>query len=132
MIYEMPAVVADVALLLLRLMIAAMFGASGLSHVREPEERGEGLGLSPGSTLLLGIVEVVGAALLVLGLFDQAAAAALVVVGLGAIHRKVFVWEMTFWGEESNGWYYDLLYLVCNLVIIATAGGAIGLDALWR
>lgn len=132
MIYELPAILVDVALLLLRLMMAAMFGSSGWSHVRQPEERGDELGLPAGATRLLGAVEVIGAAFLVLGLFDQAAAAALVVVGLGAIHRKIFVWEMTFWGEEANGWYYDLLYLVCNLVVLATAGGALGVDVLWR
>ncbi|MBW3661364.1 MAG: DoxX family protein [Gemmatimonadetes bacterium] len=128
MVYPLPEIFTDVALLFLRLLIAAIFGSSGWSHFRQPEERAEGLGMSPGATRFLGAVEVLGAALLVVGLWDQIAAAALIVVMLGAIHRKMFVWNTGFWGDDSNGWYYDLLYLVCNLVIVATAGGAIGID----
>lgn len=130
MIYPLPEVVTDLALLLLRWMIAAIFLSSGWSHFTRPAERGESLGMSPGATRLLGAVEILAPALLIVGLWDQAAAAALVVVMLGAIHRKIFVWEMSFWGEDSNGWYYDLLYLVCNLVILATGGGAIGIDGI--
>lgn len=132
MVVPVPPILVDLSLLFLRWMMAAMFGASGWSHVRNPEERGEGLGLSPGATCSLGVVELAGAALLVVGLFDQIAAGVLVLVMLGAIQRKIFTWEMTFWGEEgSNGWYYELLYIVCNLVIFATGGGALGLDMLW-
>lgn len=128
MLHPLPPLLTDLALLLLRLLIAAVFGSSGWSHVTEPVERGESVGLSPGATRALGAVELLGAALLVVGLWDQAAAAVLILVMAGAIHRKIFVWKTSFWGEESNGWYYDLLYLACNLVILATAGGAIGLD----
>lgn len=128
MIYPLPPVLTDLALLLLRLLIAAIFGSSGWSHASKPVERGESIGMGPGATRVLGIVEIVGAALLVLGLWDQVAAALLILVMLGAIHRKIFVWKMSFWGEESNGWYYDLLYLACNLVILTTGGGAIGID----
>lgn len=128
MIHPLPEVFTDIALLLLRWMIAAIFLSSGWSHFTEPVERGESIGMSPAATRFLGAVEILAPALLIVGLWDQAAAAALVVVMLGAIHRKIFVWEMSFWGEDSNGWYHDLLYLVCNLVIIATGGGAIGID----
>lgn len=128
MIYPLPEVATAVALLLLRWMIAAVFATSGWSHFRNPAERGESIGLSPGAARLLSVVELLGATLLAVGLWDQIAAAALIVVMLGALHRKIFVWGVTFWGEDSNGWYYDLLYLVCNLVILATGGGAIGLD----
>jgi uncharacterized membrane protein YphA (DoxX/SURF4 family) len=38
---------ADVALLLLRLMVAAVFFASGLSHVRDPAGRARSIGASP-------------------------------------------------------------------------------------
>lgn len=116
----------DLALLLLRLMIAMVFGSSGWSHVTRPKDRAEDLGMSPAATFVVGAVEVVGAALLVIGLFDQLAAAALIAVMLGAIYKKMVVWKTGFWGNESQGWYYDLLYLVCNLVIVTTGGGAIG------
>jgi putative oxidoreductase len=117
----------DVALLLLRLMIAAIFGSSGWSHVTKPKERAESIGMSPGFTLVIGVVEVLGAVSLVLGLFVQVGALLLIGVMMGAIHRKIFVWKTGFWGKNNDGWYYDLLYLVCNLAILTTGGGAIGL-----
>ncbi|MGH9320561.1 MAG: DoxX family protein [Vicinamibacteria bacterium] len=119
---------ADWALFLLRLWIAILFGSSGWSHAKEPRERAKSVGLSPPATVALGIVEIGAAVLLVLGLWDQIAAAAIVVVMLGAIQKKAFVWKTGFWGEDSNGWYYDVLYLICALVILTTGGGSIGID----
>ncbi|MDX1624116.1 MAG: DoxX family protein [Gemmatimonadota bacterium] len=117
----------DLALFLLRLWIAIIFITSGWSHLTQPRERGESLGMPAAATFVLGAVEVLGSILLVVGLWTQLAAAALIVTMLGATWKKMFVWKTGFWGEESNGWYYDVLYLICNLVILATGGGAIGL-----
>lgn len=44
-------------------------------------------------------------------------------VMLGAIYHKIFVWHTGLWGEEGDGWYHDLLYLVASLAIFATGGG---------
>lgn len=115
----------DLALLLLRLMIAAIFGTSGWSHVTKPKERAESIRMSPPFTLALGVVELVGAVSLVLGLYPQIGAILLIGVMVGAIQKKMFVWKTGFWGDEGQGWYYDLLYLVCNLVILTTGGGGI-------
>lgn len=127
MVFPALAGLTDLALLLLRLMIAAIFGTSGWSHMTKPKERAESIGMSPGFTLVLGVVEVVGAASLVLGIYPQIGAILLIGVMLGAIQKKLFVWKTGFWGENGQGWYYDLLYLVCNLVILATGGGSIAL-----
>jgi putative oxidoreductase len=115
----------DIALLLLRLMIAAIFATSGWAHATKPKERAESIDMSPSFTQLLGIVELLGAASVALGLFPEAGALLLVGVMLGAIHKKIFAWKSGFWGEDGQGWYYDLLYLVCNLVILTTGGGAL-------
>jgi len=115
------------SLLLLRLVIAVIFGTSGWSHMTQPRKRAESIGMSPSFTFALGIVELLGALSLTLGVYPQIGAAALIGVMLGAIQKKVFVWKSGFWGEKSQGWYYDLLYLVCNLVILTTGGGAIRL-----
>ncbi|MGH7551277.1 MAG: DoxX family protein [Gemmatimonadota bacterium] len=119
---------ADWTLFLLRIWIAILFGTSGWSHAREPRERSESVGLPPAATLILGIVELGAALLLVVGLWDQLAAAAIILVMLGAIGKKAFVWKTGFWGEGSNGWFYDALYLICALVILTTGGGSIGID----
>ena len=117
----------DLALFLLRIWIAVLFGWSGWLHVTDPRERGKSIGLSPAATEVLGAVELVGAALLVAGLWTQVAAVALIAVMLGAIAKKAFVWKTGLWGKESSqGWYYEVLYLLCLLVISATDGGSIG------
>ncbi|MFN2421300.1 MAG: DoxX family protein [Gemmatimonadota bacterium] len=79
------------ALFLLRIWIALLFGWSGWSHVTKPRERGEGLGMSPAATFGLGAVELLGAVFLVIGLWEQAAAGAFIVVMLGAVWKKAFV-----------------------------------------
>lgn len=124
MLFPALAVLLDPALLLLRVLIALLFGASGWSHTRKPEERAESIGMSPSFTLALGVAELAGAVSVGLGIFPQLGAMLLIGVMLGAIHKKVVVWKTGFWGEKSNGWFYDALYLVCNLVILATGGGA--------
>jgi hypothetical protein len=52
----------DVALLCLRLMVAAVFFTSGLSHARDPVGRAASIGLSPAVTRVLGFVEMTSAA----------------------------------------------------------------------
>ena len=118
-----PPVVVDAALLALRLMIAAVFGASGWSHVREPAKRGESIGMSPKFTLFLGTAELAGSLGLAFGVLARFAAMGLILVMLGAIQKKIFVWHTGFWGKKGNGWHYDLMLVVMNLVVVATGGG---------
>ncbi len=117
----------DVALLLLRLALAVLFGVSGWSHASRPKERAESVGLPVPATFALGVVEVAAAVLLVVGLWVQPAALVLAAIMLGATFKKAFVWKTGFWGESNGGWYYELLYLVCNLVLATVGGGAIGI-----
>jgi putative oxidoreductase len=118
---------ADWALFLMRLMVAAVFGTSGFSHLKSPRERAESLGLSVGFTVFLGAAEVAGAIALVVGFLTQWAALGLIVIMFGAIYMKAVKWKTGFWGEKSSGWHYDLLFIVMNLVILCTGGGRIAL-----
>jgi hypothetical protein len=47
----------------------------------------------------------------------------LILINLGAIQRKIFVWHTGFWGKNGLGWYYDLMLIIVSLVIITTDGG---------
>ncbi len=113
----------DVALLGLRVMVAVVFFESGRQHARDPVGRAASIGLSPGFTRMLGWAEMAAALGLALGVLTQVAALGLILVMLGAIQKKVFVWHTGFWGEKKYGWHYDLLFLVTNLVILTTGGG---------
>ncbi len=125
MVFPFLARYSEVALLLLRLLIAAVFASSGWSHATRPQERAGSVGMPAGATMVLGIAELAGAVSLALGFYAQLGAMLLALVMLGAIYKKMFVWQTGFWGGESNGWYYDLLYLVCNLVILTAGAGAL-------
>jgi putative oxidoreductase len=113
----------DVALLCLRLLVAVVFFESGRRHASDPVGRAASIGLSPGTTRVLGLAEMAAALGVAFGLLTQVAALGLMLVMLGAIQKKVFVWRISFWGEQTYGWHYDLLFLVANLVILTTGGG---------
>ncbi|MGH9503045.1 MAG: DoxX family protein [Terriglobales bacterium] len=114
---------ADLGFLLLRLMVGVVFISSGWGHLREPEKRGKSIGMSKGFTILLGAAEVAGSLGIMFGVLTQVAAAGLILIMLGAIQKKLFVWHTGFWGEKSSGWHYDLMLVVMNLVIMFTDGG---------
>ena|SRR5438105_3480364 len=113
----------DVAPRCLRLVVAAVFFTSGLSHARDPVGRAASIGLSPGVTRVLGFVEMAASLGVAFGVLTQIAALGLIGVSLGAIQKKVFVWHTGFWDDKTYRWHYDLLFLVANLVILTTGGG---------
>jgi putative oxidoreductase len=113
----------DLSLLLLRLMVAAVFVTSGLSHVRDPKGRAKSIGMSPAFTMFLGSAEIAGGLGVGFGVLTQLAAIGLILVMLGAIQKKIFVWKTGFWGEKSSGWHYDLMLILMNVVIACTGGG---------
>jgi putative oxidoreductase len=120
---------ADFGFLLLRLMVGVIFLASGRNHLQDPEARGKNIGLSKGFTIFLGAAEVAGSLGVIFGVLTQLAALGLIVIMLGAIQKKIFVWHTGFWGEKHYGWHYDLMLVVMNLVIILTNGGRL---VLWK
>jgi putative oxidoreductase len=113
----------DLGLLLLRLMIGIVFLTSGWSHVKDPAKRGQSIGMSKGFTLFLGSAEIAGSLGIILGVFQQLAAIGLILVMLGAIQKKIFLWHTGFWGEKASGWHYDLMFVVMCLVVLFTNGG---------
>ena len=113
----------DAALLLMRLLVGLVFVTSGWSHVADPVTRGKSIGISPGITRFLGLAELAGGLGVAFGVLTQLAALGLILVMLGAIQKKIFVWHTGFWGKHSDGWHYDLLFVVMNLVIATTGGG---------
>ena len=113
-----------IGLLLLRLMVGIVFIDSGWNDLRSPQGRSKSIGKSKGFTIFLGIAEVLGGVAVVLGIWSQLAALALMLVGLGAIYEKIVVWHIGFWGEKTYGWHYDLMLLVMNLVVAVTNGGS--------
>lgn len=115
---------ADVAVLLMRLLVGAIFVTSGWSHVKDPVARGKSIEMSPGFTRFLGMAEVAGGLGVAFGVLTQIAAIGLILVMAGAIQKKIGVWHTGFWGKHgTDGWHYDLMLVLVCLVIATTNGG---------
>ena len=128
MIFPQLARFADVALLLLRIMVGIVFMASGWKHLNDPQGRSKDIGMSKAFTIFLGAAEFAGSLGVIFGALAQPAAVGLILIMLGAIQKKIFVWRTGFWGKSgSNGWSYDTMLVVMNLVIVTTGGGNLSL-----
>ncbi|MGA7048260.1 MAG: DoxX family protein [Candidatus Sulfotelmatobacter sp.] len=114
----------DFALLLLRLMVGFVFVTSGYSHLKDPTARAKSIEMSKGFTIFLGVAEVAGGLGVAFGVLTQLAAFGLILIMFGAIQKKIFAWHTGFWGEKASGWHYDLIFILMNLVIAFTDGGA--------
>lgn len=79
--------------------------------------------MSKGFTVFLGAAELAGGLGVAFGVLTQLAALGLILIMLGAIQKKIFVWHTGFWGEKTYGWHYDSMLVVMNLVILFTDGG---------
>jgi putative oxidoreductase len=114
----------DLSILLLRLMVGLVFVTSGYSHLKDPAERAKSTGINKAFTIVLGIGEVSGGLGVAAGVLTQLAAVGLILIMLGAIGKKIFAWHTGFWGEKGSGWHYDLIFILMNLVILFSDGGA--------
>jgi putative oxidoreductase len=123
----------DEALLLLRLMIGLVFFTSGWKHATDPDTRSKDIEMSKGFTRFLGIAECAGALGVLFGLLTQFAAIGLILIMLGSIQKKIVTWKTGFWGKHgTDGWSYDSMMLIMNLVVATTGGGSLVLESLFR
>jgi putative oxidoreductase len=133
MIFPQLARFTDVALLLLRLMVGSVFVTSGYKHLKDPEARSKDLGMSKSFTIFLGTAELAGGLGVLSGVLAQLAAIGLILLMLGAIQKKIFVWRSGFWGKSAtNGWSYETMLIAMNLVTVTTGGGNLALSRLFK
>jgi len=74
-------------------MVGIVFLSSGWAHMTKADERSKSIGMSKGFTVFLGAAEFAGALGVIFGVFAQLTAIVLILVMLGAIQRKIFVWH---------------------------------------
>lgn len=113
----------DYGLLLLRLMAGIIFAGSGYADLRDPDARSKSIGQSKGFTIVLAVAELAGGIAVIVGVLQQVAAIGLMLVMLGALQKKIFVWRTGFWGKDGYGWYYEITLISMLLVILFTDGG---------
>jgi putative oxidoreductase len=115
------------SLLFLRVMVGLVFADSGYNDLRDPGARAASLGLPKSLTLFLAVAEVLGALGVIFGVLTQLACIGLILIMLGAIQKKIFVWKTGFWGKSGLGWNYELIFISMLLVIFCTDGGRLTL-----
>jgi putative oxidoreductase len=113
----------DVSLLLLRLMVGIVFLGSGYNDLKQPDDRAKGLGLPKTFVLFLAYAELAGGLGVIAGVLVQLASIGLILIMLGAVQKKIFVWRTGFWGKNGLGWNYEFIFISMLLVILCTGGG---------
>ena len=113
----------DYALLFLRFMVGLVFADSGARDLRDPVGRGSSIGLPTPVMRLLGVAELAGGLAVIVGAWPQLAAIGLMLIMLGALQKKIFVWKTGFWGKDGLGWNYELILISMLLVVLCTDGG---------
>jgi len=53
----------------------------------------------------------------------QLAGLGLILIMVGVIYKKIFMWHTGFRGEKTYGWHHDLMIVMMNLAILFTGGG---------
>lgn len=118
----------DFALLVLRIVIAAVFLAHGLAKrgmwKMAPSEQ------MPAPMLwqmrVLSVVEPLGALAVLFGILTPYAAGGLGLVMIIAMYYKIFAWKKKFTGD--GGWEIDLILLASCIVLIALGAGVFALN----
>ena len=105
----------ELGLFLLRLAIAIVFLAHGPQKLTKTNDVAKGMGMKPGQVMAVGLLETLGAASMILGVYTQIGAIMLAIVMLGAIYMKTQKWGKSFTGE--NGWELDFMVLVAIIAV---------------
>jgi putative oxidoreductase len=113
----------DYGLLFLRVMAGTIYVDSGYNDFKDLDARSKSIGTPKSFTIFLAAAELAGGAGLILGVLQQLAAIGLILIMLGAVQRKIFVWKTGFWGQGGLGWSYELTLISMLLVILFTNGG---------
>ena len=112
----------DLSLFFLRMVIGAVFFYHSLPKLKNASMMAQGMGMPTAFVFLLGAVECVSAAGLVLGFYVQIASLLLSIVMLGAIYFKVRKWGIPFSAGDKTGWEFDLTLLAANVFLLINGG----------
>jgi len=107
---------AELAMFVLRLALGILFLAHGPQKFQDTGRKAASMGMNPSLLALVGVLETLGAASMILGVWTQLGAVFLSVVMLGTIYMKTQKWHTKFTGE--NGWELDFIVLAAALTVL--------------
>ncbi len=106
-------------------MAGSIYINSGYNDLKDLDARSKSMGVTKNFAAFLGAAEIAGGTGVIVGVYQQLAAIGLILIMLGAIQKKMYVWKTGFWGKDGLGWSYDLTLVSMLLVILFTDGGEI-------
>lgn len=118
----------DIAFLILRLAIAAIFIYHALPKLKNAKMMSQAMGAPTGMIFLLGLVELVSSLGLIFGIYLQISALLLTIVMIGATGMKMMKWGVPFAAMDKTGWEFDLILLAANIFILVNGGGAVSIQ----
>ena len=112
----------NLALFILRLGVAVVFLYHGWMKLANAKGMAQAMGWSAVQVLVLGLLEFLAGAALVVGFWMQIAAVVIGIVMMGALYMKIFKWRMPFTALDKTGWEFDLVLLASALAILFSGG----------
>ncbi len=120
----------DVALVVVRLVVAAAFILHGIAKFSAWQTVASDQMPSGIITLMkvLSIAEPLAGVALIFGLMTQLAAFGLILVMVGAVYMKQFVWGIGYSSVSTTGWEYDLSLFALCVVLFIIGGGRYSIE----
>lgn len=111
----------DLAFFVLRLAAGILFLAHGPQKLGQEKAKkiAKGVGMKPGTIMLVGALETLGAISLILGAWMQIGALFLAAVMLGTIYLKTQKWNTKF--TDPQGWELDFILLAVAIAVLLGA-----------
>jgi uncharacterized membrane protein YphA (DoxX/SURF4 family) len=116
----------DLALLALRIAVAAIFWVHGRSKAGTWKAQPSPQTPAPMLNLMrtLSVAEPLGALAMLTGVLSQFAAIGFMLVMGGAIYMKIRLWKTPFFAHDKTGWELDLLVLAASFALLILGPGA--------
>jgi len=120
---------ADWGLLALRAAVGIIFIVHGWPKLTGARGMAQAMGQTGTAPVAFftaqGVVEVLGGALLIAGIWTQAVAVVFAVIMLGAIGLKNSMMKTGFMAQQTTGWEFDFVLLAATLLLLTTGPGTI-------
>lgn len=121
----------DYGFLALRIALGVIFIVHAIPKLKNPAGIAGAIGAPVWFGTLVGLGEVGGSLLVLLGLFTQVGALILAVVMVGATYLKIVRWNMPFTAMDKVGWEFDLMLFASALLLLLTGPGSLALEGMF-
>ena len=117
-----PALIADLSLLLIRLVVGFSFIVASRNKSRDIKKFARNNGMPVPVAILVMTAEIATGLALIFGVFTQIAALAIMLLMIGTMRLHIFKWKSPYWAAKG-GWEYDLMLFAMASIIFVFGGG---------